>query len=194
MLETLFGRLKWKNTLDGVFITIPARRGAMTHLYGPVVGIWLIAAAIRYSNLLKAPQLESTEMTLQMTAAGIYVFGFLFAVCWLVWTFTNDTALLIGPDKLTIQRRVIEIEVSSVSFPIREVRSLRFIPPTGSLLSPGEIDPKTSRIQFQSGGQTHIFAAGITEKEALALFAAMNRVYKSTDYLHIEVALATYDI
>jgi hypothetical protein len=194
LLETLHGRLKWKQTHEGIFVAIPARRGALTHLYGPLVGIWLIAAAIRYSHLFKAQQLESTEVTLQLIAVGIYVFGFIFAVCWLVWTFSNETTLIIDPEKITIQRRVIAVELSSVSFPITEVRSLRFIPPTGSWASLGETDPKTSKIQFQAGGKTQIFAAGVTEKEAMALFASMNRVYKSIDYLHVEVALATYDI
>lgn len=194
MLETLHGRLKWKQTDEGIFVAIPARRGALTHLYGPLVGIWLIAAAIRYSHLFKAQQLESTEVTLQLIAVGIYAFGFIFAVCWLVWTFSNETTLIVDPEKITIQRRVIGIEISSFSFPISDVRGLRFIPPIGSWVSPGETDPKTSKIQFQSGGKTQLLAAGVTEKEAMALFAAMNRVYKSADYLHIEVALAAIDM
>jgi len=194
MLETLYGRLKWKPTPWGIVVVIPARRSAMMHPYGPLVGFWLLAAGVRYWHLLDTPRMEYTEFSLQMIAIGLYVLGFLFAVCWLVWTFTKESALLLNPVEMRVQRLVMGIEVSSRNFSTGEVRGLKFVPPVESWASQGEPDPKTSKIEFRTGDKTHTFAEGVTEKEALALFAAMQRIYHFPDYSypHLEFAKFNY--
>jgi len=183
MYEELEGRLKWQKTPEGVLVAIPARRCAMTTLYGPLVGIWLLAAAIRYWHLLETPHPDDTEFTLQLIAIGVYAVGFCFAVCWLMWAFTNETVVVLVPAEMKIQRRVMGIDLATRSFPTRDVRNLRFVPPTRSWASLGHTDPKTSCIKFQTGNKTHSFAEGITENETLAMFARMQRVYKFPNYL-----------
>src|SRR5271167_4876239 len=112
MYEELEGRLKWQKTDLGIEVAIPARRGALTILYGPLVALWLIAAAVRYWNLLTSTHTDDLEFTLQMIAIGIYVLGFFFAVCWLIWTFTNETILSLDRSAMKIHRRVIGIDLS----------------------------------------------------------------------------------
>ncbi len=194
MLDTLSGRLKWRYTDTGIYVEIPSRPSGMTYLYGPVIGIWLIAAAIHYRHLLITHHGEHTGLTLQLIAIGIYAFGFVFAVCWLLWTFTNDTALTIDPIEMKIQRRVLGREVTTHTFRTRDVHGLRFVAPTCSLASEPEVDLKTSRIQFQAWDKTYIFAVGVTESEARALLAAMNRVHKFADYFHVEVYMTRLEL
>jgi hypothetical protein len=193
MLETLYGRLKWKPTPWGMVVIIPARRGAMMHLYGPLVGFWLIAAGVHYWRLLVSPRMQYVEYNLQMIAIGVYVLGFLFAACWLVWTFTKESAILLNPVEMRVQRLVMGIEVSSRNFSTEDVRGLRFVPPVTSWASQGEPDPKTSKIEFRIGDQKLTFAEGITEKEALALFAAMQRVYHFPDYGYPNLDFAKFN-
>jgi hypothetical protein len=183
MLEELEGRLKWERTISGVLVSIPARRGALTVLYGPVVGIWLVAAAFRYWHVLEGTHAEDTEFTLQVIAIMVYALGFVFAIFWLLWTFTNETVVLLDQAELQIQRRVMGIELSRRSFQTSDARNLRFIPPTESWASQGHTDMKTSRIEFQTFNKKHVFAEGITEREAHALFALMNGIYKFPNYL-----------
>jgi hypothetical protein len=166
----------------------------MTYLYGPVIGIWLIAAAIHYRHLLSAHQVDNTGMIVQLIAAGICAFGFVFAVCWLLWTFANDTTLTIEPIEIKIQRRIFGREVTTRTFRTRDVHGLRFVAPTCSFASQPEIDLKTSKIQFQTWKTTHVLAVGVTESEALALLTAMNRVHKFPDYFHVEVHLARLEL
>ena len=192
MFQTLHGRIKWKHTASGVFITIPARRGAMTHLYGPLVAFWLIAAGYRYRNLLESPHIQDTEFTLQLIAAGIYVLGFLFSFCCLLWIFTNETGVLINAREMKVQRLVMFIEVASRTFETPDVHGLKFIPPTTTWGSMGLPDRRTSKIQFQAGNKTHTLAVGVSEHEAAALFAAMQRVYRFPDYPSINFARYGY--
>jgi hypothetical protein len=194
MLETLHDRLKWKQTDRGVLIAIPVRRGALTHLYGPLVGIWLAFVAMHYRHLMTEPHLEDTEFTLQMIAAGIYILGFLFAVCWLLWIFTCETVVLINAREMKILLRVMGIEVASRSFTTSEIRGLKFIPPITSWASMGHPDPRTSRTQFRIGKTTHILAIGVSENESLALFAAMQRVYRFPDFSYSHISFARVGI
>jgi hypothetical protein len=183
MLEVLEGRLRWKRTPEGIFVAIPPRNGTLTILYGPLVGTSLLVAAIYYWRVLMAPHPEDTEYTLQLIAIGIYALGFSFAVCWLTWTFTNETVLILNPAEMKIHRRVLGIELATRSFPTRQIRNFRFVPPTKSWASQGADDPKTSRIQFQIGNIAHTFAEGISELESDTLFARMHSVYRFPGYL-----------
>lgn len=192
MLQTLSGRVKWKHTAQGLFIAIPARRGAMTHLYGPLVGFWLVAVAYRYRGLLDSPHIQDTEFTLQLIVVGIYILGLIFAVCWLLWMFTKETGVLINAREMKVQRLVLFIEVASRTYETPDVRGLKYVPPTTTWASMGHPDRRTSKIEFQSGEKTHILATGISESEAAALFAAMSRVYRFPDYPSIDFARYGY--
>jgi len=188
MFQTLNGRIKWKHTARGVFITIPVRRGAMTHLYGPLVGLWLIAVAFRYRNLLNSPHIHDTEFTIELITIGIYIVGLIFAVCWLLWMFTNETGVLINAREMKVQRMVLFVEVASRTYETPDVRGLKFIPPIPSMASMGHPDRRTSKIQFQAGDKTHTLAVGVSEQEAAAMFVAMQRVYRFPDYPSINYA------
>ncbi len=185
MLEVLEGRLKYKRTPEGIFVSIPPRNGTFTILYGPLVGTFLLVAAIYYWRVLMAPHPEDTEYTLQLVAIGIYALGFVFAVCWLIWTFTNETVVILNAAEMKIQRRVLGIELDTRSFPTRQLRNFRFVPPTQTWASQGADDPKTSRIQFQIGNNAHILVEGVSELETDALLALMQSVYRFPGYLGI---------
>jgi hypothetical protein len=192
MFQTLNGRIKWKHTARGVFITIPVRRGAMTHLYGPLVGLWLIAVAFRYRNLLNSPHIHDTEFTIELITIGIYIVGLIFAVCWLVWIFTSETGILINAREMKIQRMVLFIEMATRTFETPNVLGLKFIPPKSTWASMGHLDPRTSRIQFQAQERTHTLAMGVSQHEAAALFYAMQRVYRFPD--HPNLNIVTYQL
>jgi hypothetical protein len=192
MLQKLQGRILWKHTARGVFIAIPARRGAMANLYGPLVGLWLIAAAFRYRDLLQSPHIQDTVFTLQLISVGIYVLGLIFAVCWLLWMFTNETGVLINAREMKVQRMVLFVELASRTFETPDVHGLKFIPPTTTWASMGHPDRRTSKIEFQAGEKTHTLAVGISEHEAAAMFAAMQRVYRFPDYPSINFARYGY--
>jgi hypothetical protein len=183
MLDMLEGRLRWKRTPDGIIVSIPPRHGTLTILYGPLVGACLLAAAIYYWHALTTPHPEDTEHTLQLVAIGIYVLGFCFAVCWLIWAFTNETVLILNRNEMKIQRRVLGVELATRSFPNRQIRNFRFVPPTKTWASRDADDPKTGRIQFQVGSNTQIFAEGVSAAESDALFAQMQTVYRFPGYL-----------
>ncbi|MGA9667999.1 MAG: hypothetical protein WBQ94_02255 [Terracidiphilus sp.] len=183
MLDVLEGRLKWKRTPEGIFVSIPPRNGTLTILYGPLVGTCLLVAAIYYWRVLMSPHPEDTEHILQLVAVGIYVFGFFFAVCWLIWTFTNETVLILNKSEMKIQRRVLGVELATRSFPNRQIHDFRFIPPTRTWASQGSDDPKTSRIQFHVGSEAHFFADGVSAAESDALFARLQSIYRFPGYL-----------
>jgi len=183
MLEVLEGRLRWKRTPEGIFVAIPPRNGTLTILYGPLVGTSLLVAAIYYWRVLMAPHPEDTEYTLQIVAIGIYTLGFCFAVCWLIWTFTNETVLTLNPGEMKIHRRVLGIDLATRGFPTRQIRNFRFVPPTRSWASQGADDPKTSKIQFQFGNSAQTFGEGVSELETDSLFALMHSVYRFPGYL-----------
>jgi hypothetical protein len=189
MFQTLHDRIKWKHTARGVFITIPTRRGAMTHLYGPLVGLWLIAVAFRYRSLLNSPHIHDTEFTIELITIGIYVVGLIFAVCWLVWIFTSETGVLINAREMKVQRLVVFIEVATRTFETPDVRGLKFIPPKTTWASMGHPDPRTSRIQFQARDRTHTLVFGVSQHEAAALFSAMQRVYRFPDHPNLNLVM-----
>jgi hypothetical protein len=183
MLEILEGRLKFKRTHEGIFVAIPPQHGTLTVLYGPLVGTFLLVAAIYYWRVLMAPHPEDTEYTLQLIAIGVYALGFCLAVCWLIWTFTNETVLILNPAEMKIHRRVLGIDWATRSFPTRQIHNFRFVPPTRSWASQDSADPKTSGIQFQVGNSAHTFAEGVSELETDALLALMHSIYRFPGYL-----------
>jgi hypothetical protein len=183
MLQQLAGRLMWERTPGGIRVAIPTRRGAVTVLYGPVVGIWLVAVSIHYWHALEMPRGDSHEFMLQLMAVAVYALGFCFAICWLIWTFTNETILTLDAAELKLQRRAMGIELFTESYPTMSVRNVNYVPPTRSWASQDDTDPKTSKIQFQAGFLTRTFASGVTEAEAKALIAGMQGIYKFPNYL-----------
>ena len=173
----------WERIPNGIRIAIPTRRGAVTVLYGPVVGIWLAAVSIHYWHALEMPYGDGHEFMLQLMAVAVYAMGFCFAICWLIWTFTNETILTLDAAELKLQRRAMGIELFTESYPTLSVHNVIFIPPTRSWASQDDTDPKTSKIQFQAGSLTRTFASGVTEAEAKALIAGMQGIYKFPNFL-----------
>jgi hypothetical protein len=83
---------------------------------------------------------------------------------------------------MKIRHRVIGIDFVSHSFRNYDARNLRYVPPTPFWANKNEIDPRTSKIEFQSGGKTHTIASGITETEANALIGQMLTVYRFPNF------------
>ena len=177
-LTTLTGRLMWEKSRDGFLVVIPSRRSLTTILYGPVVGIWLLGAAIHYRHWMDAPREQGSGIPLQFIAITIYALGFCFAICWLVWAFTNETILTINSVEFSIQRRALGIALSTRSYRLPEVKNLKFVHPSKWWANDKEKDPITSKIQFQSHNITHSFAEGVTEPEASALMLRMMEIHR----------------
>jgi hypothetical protein len=178
MLTTLEGRLMWEKSRDGFLVVIPSRRSLTTIFYGPVVGIWLFFAAIHYRHWMDAPREQGSGIPPQFIAIAIYALGLCFAVCWVIWSFTNETVLTVNSAEFTIQRRALGIGLATQSYRLEEVHNLRFVHPTKWWASESETDPKTSVIQFRSDELTHSFAEGVTQSEAFALMQKMMEIHR----------------
>jgi len=178
MLTTLEGRLLWEKSRDGFLVVIPSRRSLTTILYGPVVGIWLFFAAVHYRHWMDAPREPGSGIPLQFIAVALYALGFCFAICWLIWAFTNETILTVNSAEFTIQRRALGIEMATRSYRLEEVQNLKFVHPTKWWASENETDPKTSSIQFRSHNLTYTFAEGVTQAEAFALMQKMMEIHR----------------
>jgi len=178
MQETLEGRLKWERSPDGIQVSIPVRRGASTVGYIFLVLIWLTIASIHYWHLFTQPRDDSPEAIYQFIAILLYLFGFFFFLGWVAWTATGETILVLDSGGMTLQKRVLGIEVSSRSFRNNEVHSFNYIRPRPFWALRSDTDPSSSRIRFMAGGKYHYFARGVSESEAFALVERMVQVYR----------------
>jgi len=183
MLEELEGRLSWEQKPDGMVVHIPSRRGSMFMLFGPVVGVWLLFAAARYSFAV-GPNATPEEAESALIWLIISGFGVCFCIllAWAAWAFTSESMLTLDESTIKIQSRVLGIEIVTNSFPVAEARSFRFIPPGGYSRSNNMADPRTSKIQFKVGSRVQTFARGITVSEASALMERMQQIYKFPDF------------
>jgi hypothetical protein len=177
MFQILEGRLAWEQTPEGISVEVPARRGALASLYIPMLAIWVVFTWLHHwYEAGKDPSEDLLSMSQAIIVAGIAV-GFFFLIGWLAWNFTSQTFLTMSQRELKIQHRVMGIDLVTRSFPTGEIFNLKFIPPASSLSAKSEIDPKTSRLQFQVGKQISSFAAGVTQPEAFALIKKMLEIY-----------------
>jgi hypothetical protein len=184
MLEELEGRLSWEKKPDGIVVHIPSRRGSMFLLFGPVLGVWLLFAAARYSytvgqNNLSPDEAQSALIWLIVAGFGV---SFVILLFWAAWAFTSESMLTLDQTSFKIQHRVLGIEVMTKTYPTADAHNFRFIPPGGYSGSRSVVDPRTSKIQFKVGPRTCTFAAGVTSLEALTLMERMQEVYKFTDF------------
>jgi hypothetical protein len=181
MLHGWEGRLKWLKTPQGVLVEIPRRPNGMMIVYVPLIVGWLTYAAIHYFHVLGMPHPEDAQFKLQMIALGIYAVGFCYFICWLIWVLTNDTVLTADPNEIKIQRRVLGVEVATRTYRTKDARKLRFVPASKFWANRRVLDPKSSKVQFQINGRTHIVARGISEAEANALMVQMLSVHRFAD-------------
>jgi hypothetical protein len=178
MLEPLEGRLKWERTENGIFVSIPVRRGASTFGYSVLVLIWLTIASVHYWHLLSQPRGDAPNITLQLIAVSLYVFGLFIFICWGLWAVTGETVVILSPAEMKIQQRVLGIEVSTRKYRTNEAWNFRFVRPTRFWALRADTDPSSSKIQFNSPRGPQNFAKGIAESEARALIERMVEVYR----------------
>ncbi len=178
MHKTLTGRVMWDETDQGICLSIPVRRGRLTAVYGPLVAVWLALATIHYWRLLAGPHPEDTNFTLQMVAIGIYAIGFIYFVCWLAWIKTGETLVTMHPPELTLQTRVLGIDLTSRTFQTHQINRIRFVPPGKARMQRSVIDPNSSCIRFDANNRIETFARGVTEGEARAMIDRMLETYQ----------------
>ncbi len=178
MPEILEGRVEWEETGHGIRIRIPARRGPLKVVYGPLVAIWLVLEMVRYRHQSLRPFPEDIEFMLQMIAAGIYVVAFFYFVAWLAWTLTGDTLVALDSSELRIQTRVLGIDLTTHAFPADQVSRLRFVLPFRKSDSWSVLNRHSTSIEFEAANKPHNFAKGVTETEARALIDKMLQVYQ----------------
>jgi hypothetical protein len=176
MLEPLAGRLKWERTPVGIQVAIPARRGSGAAVYGPLIGVWLIIAAVHYWSLVGG-NAEEGESTLHVVAILGYVVGFVFLICWVLWAFTSETVVTVDAGEVRIQRRIVGIDLFTRSFPTSQVEQIRYVAPTHAMTNQSITDPNSSKVEFHAQGRVHYFAQGVTEAEARAMIVQMLEVY-----------------
>jgi len=178
MVETLEGRLKWERTPGGIHVSIPVRRGPTTAGYVVLVIIWLTIASVHYWHLFSSPSIDSPRLMLQVIAVGIYVIGFFIFLGWVAWTVTGETVLDLDSNQMRIQLRALGIDLSSRSFPTREVHSFNYVRPRQFWALRADTDPSTSRIRFTVKGKYHYFARGVSQSEAFALVERMVEIHR----------------
>lgn len=178
MYEKLEGRVLYENSEDGVHIQIPVRRGPFAAVYGPMVGIWLGLATIRYWRLLAGPHPEDINFKLQLVAIAIYVVGFVYFLLWLVWTLTGETLITLKPPTLKIQTRVFGVLLATRIFETHQIHRMRFVPHSRVLTQQSVINPNSSYICFETTNQRQKFAKGVSAAEARALIDKMLLVYE----------------
>ena len=177
MLETLSGRLKWDRMPGGVLFSIPVRRGASTVGYAALVLVWFTIASIHYWHLFSRPRLEGREVVYEFIAVILYVIGFFFFLGWIAYVYTGETVLMLDEGRMTIQLRVLGIEISSRVFQNHEIHNFLYIRPKSFWALRSDTDPSSSRIRFTAHGAYHFFGRGITEAEAFALVERMIEIY-----------------
>jgi hypothetical protein len=178
MFEKLEGRVMIEKTGHGLRISIPVRRGPFAAIYGPLVAIWLGLATIRYWHLLAGPHPEDLNFNLQMIAIGIYVFGFIYFVCWLAWTMTGENVVILNPPEVKIESRVFGVPLASRTFQASQIHRIRFIPHKKVATQRSVINPNSSCIRFEVDKRSESFAKGVTEDEARALIDKMLLIYE----------------
>ena len=183
MLEELEGRLSWEQTPSGMVVHIPSRRGSMFMLFGPVIGVWLMFAAARFSVQVGP---NTTPEDARSALAWLIVSGFGVSFCillaWAAWAFTSESMLSMDQTNIKIQNRVLGIEIMTKTFPLVDAHAFRFIPPGGYASGSKVVDPRTSKIQFKVGPKQYTFARGVTELEAFVLMERMHDFYKVPDF------------
>lgn len=183
MLEELEGRLSWEQKPGGMVVHIPSRRGSMFMLFGPVIGVWLLFAAARYSVAVGP---GTTPEDAESALLWLIIAGFGVSLCillaWAAWAFTSESMLTLDETTIKIQSRVLGIEVVTHSFPIADANVFRFIPPGGYSRSKSIADPRTSKVQFKVGPKVYTFARGVTAAEATVLMRRMHDIYSFTDF------------
>ncbi|MGA2219100.1 MAG: hypothetical protein ABSG51_13485, partial [Terracidiphilus sp.] len=94
MLEDLEGRLSWEKKPDGIVVHIPSRRGSMFLLFGPVVGIWLMLAAARFSYKVgpNTSREDVQSAVIWFIVGGLGV-SFVILLFWAAWAFTSESTL-----------------------------------------------------------------------------------------------------
>jgi hypothetical protein len=177
MQETLEGRLKWERTPQGIFVSIPIRRGPSTAGYALLILIWLAIASVHYWHMLSSQHADSSQYQLEMAAIAIYVFGFFLFVGWLAWTTTGETVVLLDGNELKIQKRALGIELATRRHRNSDIRNIRFVRPKQFWALRSDTDPSTSKIQFVTAHGFDSFAKGIGESEAAALIERMMEIY-----------------
>jgi hypothetical protein len=178
MQETLAGRLKWERIPGGIQISIPVRRGASTIGYVGLVVVWLTIASIHYWHLFSQQRTDDPAAMYELIAVGIYVVGFFFFLGWMAWVVTGETLLLLDEGRMTIQQRVMGIDISTQSYNNHEVHSFTYVRPKPFWALRADTDPSSSRIRFSVAGKYHFFARGISESEAYALVERMVEIYR----------------
>jgi hypothetical protein len=178
MYENLEGRVMFETTDHGLRIAIPVRRGPFLAIYAPLVVIWLGLATVRYWNLLAGPHPEDINFDLQMIAIGVYVVGFLYFVCWLAWTMSGETVVILNPPTVEIQNCVFGFPLSTRTFQASQIHRIRFIPHTRIATQRSIINPTSSCIRFEVNKRSESFAKGVTEYEARALIDRMLLMYE----------------
>lgn len=183
MLEDLEGRLSWEKKPDGIVVHIPSRRGSMFLLFGPVIAVWLMFVAARFSYTVgpnTTPEDIQTAV-IWFIVAGVGV-SFIILLFWAAWAFTSESILTLDQTAIKIQHRILGIEVLMQTYPTADAHNFRFIPPGGYSTTRTVVDPRTSKIQFKAGTKSCTFAAGVTSMEALILMERMQEVYKFPDF------------
>jgi len=191
MFETLTGRLKWEQTVDGIRLVIPARlswgaiRRLLIDLSAAVVGnmsIFVIAGCVAYLRHLSFSSYVNSEgirtlFTLTLSYCAVLI------LTRMVPRLFGKAVVTLSPTKTTIKWNA-RLGSSTNVFPTATLHSFRFVEPAGNIPVQNKIGQ--NEIQFCDSHWTHYFGTGVTREEAQALIAKITEVYPFPMVLPIE--------
>ncbi|MGD0891248.1 MAG: hypothetical protein ABR923_06915 [Terracidiphilus sp.] len=177
MQETLEGRLEWEKSARGIAVKIPARRGSAFALFGPAIGIWMIVVSMHsaFASGANTPDDRSNALLTLIGGIGVSV---ILVLAWLAWALTSDTVMTLDENQFKIERRVLGIELSTLSFATADLHDINYVPPANFLFNKQKKDIRTSKIEFQANEKRLAFAEGVTREEAQALLTQMGEFCK----------------
>jgi hypothetical protein len=88
--------------------------------------------------------------------------------------FTEKETVILGPDRLEIERRLLNISVSKRSFPNQEIENLRF---AHWRIESRQMPIEQSGIRFDTGSGTHTIGKLVSEAQANELIERMRAIY-----------------
>jgi hypothetical protein len=191
MFETLTGRLKWEQTVDGIRLVIPARLcwGSIRKLLDDL-GVYVVTSLGLFAITGCAAYLRGLSLHAYLNNEGVHSLVRISLGRWaglilarIVPGLFGNTVVTLSPPKTTIKWNA-RFGSSTDVFPTATLHSFRFVERSGNVPVQNKIGQ--NEIQFCDSHWTHYFGTGVTREEAQALIAKITEVYPFPMVLPIE--------
>jgi hypothetical protein len=172
LFETLAGRVRWEQTVNGIRVEIPTRKDWSAILAVSAIELWALRGlSLAPGRLILYGQANSSQCIAMLGFLGVASLAFL----WLLWNLVGKSRLDLDRVELKIVRQILGFHLDTRSFRTREVRNLRYLPSSEFRIFKGFIP---GVFCFEAEDKTHRFGSGVTDIEAFALINGMLDVYE----------------